>query len=114
SVLRGGPDVGALTLTRWYAVHVLVLPPLLAVIMSLHLYLMRRHGISGPVSASASGEAATPNERWKPFFPEQAGRDLTMAILAGVVLAVLAWRGAPALEPPADPAASDYVPRPEW
>src|SRR4029079_18811770 len=29
AVLRGGEDVGALTLTRWYALHVLVLPPLL-------------------------------------------------------------------------------------
>jgi ubiquinol-cytochrome c reductase cytochrome b subunit len=32
----------------------------------------------------------------------------------GVLLAVLAWKGAPALEPPADPTASDYIPRPEW
>src|SRR5262249_18481590 len=26
----------------------------------------------------------------------------------------LAWKGAPALEPPADPTSSDYIPRPEW
>lgn len=37
-----------------------------------------------------------------------------MAALSGLVLAVLAWKGAPALAPPADPASSDYVPRPEW
>jgi len=50
----------------------------------------------------------------EPFFPRQAGRDLVVAAAVGVLLAVLAWKGAPALEPPADPTSSDYVPRPEW
>jgi ubiquinol-cytochrome c reductase cytochrome b subunit len=67
---------------------------------------MRRHGISGPITPRDGAP--------KPFFPYQAGRDLTVAILAGVLLAVLAWKGAPALEAPADPTSSDYVPRPEW
>jgi ubiquinol-cytochrome c reductase cytochrome b subunit len=106
SLLRGGTDIGALTLTRWYAIHVLVLPPLLAGFVVLHLFLMRRQGISGPVRPRA-GEP-------KPFFPNQAARDLAVAGLFGVVLAVLAWKGAPALEPPADPTSSDYIPRPEW
>src|SRR5262249_33157335 len=43
-LLRGGPDIGALTLTRWYAIHVLVLPPALAGLVILHLFLMRRQG----------------------------------------------------------------------
>ncbi len=105
-LLRGGPDIGALTLTRWYAIHVLVLPPVLAGLVILHLFLMRRQGISGPVRQQ-------PGEP-QPFFPSQAARDLVMAIAVGVLLAVLAWKGAPALEAPADPTASDYVPRPEW
>ena len=104
--LRGGSEIGALTLTRWYAVHVLVLPALLAVLVTLHLYLMRRHGISGPVRPRPG-----PSQM---FFPHQAARDLTMAIAVGVVLAVLAWRGAPPLEAPADPTSADYVPRPDW
>lgn len=104
--LRGGSEIGALTLTRWYALHVLVLPPVLAVLVAAHLYLMRRHGISGPIRPRRGAPTA--------FFPSQAARDLTMAIAAGTVLAVLAWHGAPALEPPADPTASSYVPRPEW
>jgi ubiquinol-cytochrome c reductase cytochrome b subunit len=37
-----------------------------------------------------------------------------MAALVGVLMAVLAWKGAPALEPPADPTSSAYIPRPEW
>lgn len=107
ALLRGGPEIGALTLTRWYAVHVLVLPALLAVLVTLHLYLMRRHGISGPVRSPAGRPSQL-------FFPYQAARDLTMATAVGILLAVLAWQGAPALEPPADPTSSDYVPRPDW
>jgi ubiquinol-cytochrome c reductase cytochrome b subunit len=106
NLLRGGPDIGALTLTRWYGAHVLVLPPILFGLTGLHLYLMRRHGISGPITP----QRGVPQT----FFPYQASRDLTVAIAAGVVLAWLAWQGAPALEPPADPTASDYIPRPEW
>lgn len=106
NLLRGGPDIGALTLTRWYAVHVLVLPPVLFGLTALHLYLMRRHGISGPVRPAA-GEEQT-------FFPYQAARDLTVALVVGVGLAYVAWNGAPPLEPPADPTSSDYIPRPEW
>lgn len=106
NLLRGGPDIGALTLTRWYGVHVLVLPPVLFGLTAFHLYLMRRHGISGPI---------TPREgRSESFFPYQAARDLTVAVAMGVLVAALAWNGAPPLEPPADPTASDYIPRPEW
>jgi len=106
NLLRGGPDIGAMTLTRWYAVHVLVLPPVLFGLIGLHLYLMRRHGISGPITPQ-TGESRS-------FFPYQAGRDLTVALVVGIALAALAWQGAPALEPPADPTSSDYIPRPEW
>jgi mono/diheme cytochrome c family protein len=37
-----------------------------------------------------------------------------VALLAGVVLILLALKGAPALEPPADPTSGNYVPRPDW
>jgi ubiquinol-cytochrome c reductase cytochrome b subunit len=106
ALLRGGPEIGALTLTRWYAAHVLILPALLAGLVIVHLYLMRRQGISGPVRKQAGPSTM--------FFPVQAARDLAMAAAVGVLLAALAWKGAPALEPPADPISASYVPRPEW
>lgn len=106
ALMRGGAEIGALTLTRWYGVHVLVLPALLVGLTIAHLYLMRRHHISGPVTPKTG-----PSES---FFPHQAARDLTMAIVVGTLMAVLAWRFAPTLEAPADPSSSNYVPRPEW
>lgn len=106
TLLAGGPEVGALTLTRWYALHLLVLPALVVVLTAVHLVLLRRHGISGPARPVAGPS--------QPFYPYQAARDATMIALVASILTVLAWWGAPALEPPADPASSDYVPRPEW
>src|SRR5262249_5114889 len=49
AVMRGGSQLGALTLLRWYAAHVLLLPAALVALVVTHLYLMRRHGISGPI-----------------------------------------------------------------
>jgi ubiquinol-cytochrome c reductase cytochrome b subunit len=106
SLARGGAEVGALTLTRWYSAHVILLPALLVTLVAFHLYLMRRHGISGPVRERAG-------ER-RPFFPYQAARDATVTLVLAAVLVTLAVWGMPELEAPADPADATYVPRPEW
>ena len=106
AVLRGGASVGALTLTRWYAVHVIFLPALLVLLVVLHVVLMRRHGISGPVRPR-EGPMTT-------FYPWQAARDTAVVAIVLVALASFAWNGAPPLEGPADPTDTTYIPRPEW
>lgn len=47
-VLKGGDEMGAATLTRFYAMHVLVLPVLTASLVAIHLFLVVWHGISEP------------------------------------------------------------------
>lgn len=47
-LIRGGTEVGAVTLTRFYAVHVLVLPVTLGGILFIHLALVIWHGVSVP------------------------------------------------------------------
>ena len=108
ATLAGAPggQIGALTLSRWFAMHVIVLPVLLAGLVVSHLYLLRRHGISGPVRARAGASRA--------FYPYHAARDVTVILAVSLVLVLLAWRGLPALERMADPADNTYVPRPEW
>jgi quinol-cytochrome oxidoreductase complex cytochrome b subunit len=44
--LRGGPDLSALTLQRFFAAHIWILPALLAALIGVHLYLIIRHGES--------------------------------------------------------------------
>lgn len=105
-LLRGGATIGALTLTRWYALHVIFLPAGLVALVALHLVLMRRHGISGPVRPRQGSPS--------PFYPWQAARDTVVVAAVLTALLVLAWNGAPPLEGPADPGQSSYVPRPEW
>lgn len=47
--LRGGPSLGALTLTRFYALHVFVLPIIVAVALALHFAMIRKQGIARPL-----------------------------------------------------------------
>jgi ubiquinol-cytochrome c reductase cytochrome b subunit len=106
TALQGGSSIGALTLTRWYAVHIIFLPALLLMLVAMHVFLMRRHGISGPVSPQRGARFS--------FYPAQAARDVAVVTIVLAALTAIAWRGAPALDAPADPADATYVPRPEW
>lgn len=46
SVLRGGSELSAITLARFFAVHIWFLPALIVATIGLHLYLVIRVGIS--------------------------------------------------------------------
>src|SRR5258705_2424715 len=104
-VLKGGTDLGALTLMRWYAAHVFLLPACLIAFTVAHIYLMRRHGISGPVKAVPGS--------MHPFYPYQAIRDtIAIAVVFGLLLTMAVAFNAP-LDALADPTDATYVPRPE-
>jgi quinol-cytochrome oxidoreductase complex cytochrome b subunit len=45
-IMRGGPDLSAITLSRFFGVHVWVLPIALLSLIGIHLYLIIRNGIS--------------------------------------------------------------------
>ncbi|MFZ0533176.1 MAG: cytochrome b N-terminal domain-containing protein [Anaerolineales bacterium] len=45
-IIRGGNDISAVTLVRFYGTHVWVLPSLLFLLIGIHLYLVIRNGIS--------------------------------------------------------------------
>jgi len=47
-LLRGGPELSGVTLTRFFGVHVWVLPALLLVTLGIHLFLVFKIGISAP------------------------------------------------------------------
>jgi quinol-cytochrome oxidoreductase complex cytochrome b subunit len=49
ALLRGGPSLGALTLLRFYSLHVFVLPILTAVGMLLHFAMIRKQGVARPL-----------------------------------------------------------------
>ena len=106
TMLRGGEHLGALTLGRWYAAHVFILPLLLGLFVVAHLALMRRHGISGPITPRQGAPVA--------FFPWHVMKDTVMMAGAFSGLLVVALLLKAPLDPVANPADASYVPRPEW
>jgi quinol-cytochrome oxidoreductase complex cytochrome b subunit len=46
--LVGGADFGATTLSRFYAIHMLLIPGVIAALIGAHLYLVTKLGISAP------------------------------------------------------------------
>jgi len=133
-VVRGGTELGAAALTRFYAVHVLVLPAVLVGLLAVHIALVIYHGVSVPPTLWGGDLVADPEieqlrsptldrdaerylafkRRGRPFWPDVIFEDLVIAIVVFLVLAGLAvTQGAP-LEAQADPADTAYIPRPEW
>ncbi len=109
-LLRGGPEVGALTLTRLYALHVILLPAVLAALVAIHLFLVHRLGITPPGQPVGQEDV----ER-APFFPDHVLREVMVGVGAIAAVAVLtAVMGGAPLEAPASRDAAGYDPRPEW
>ena len=106
ALVRGGKEVGALTLTRFYGVHVMLLPAALMAFSGIHLYLVRKHHISGPV-VPRKGKS-------EPFFPVQLFRDAVVVLVATGLLILLAVAFRPELGGIADPSGVNFTPRPEW
>jgi len=46
--LRGGPDFGATTLSRFYSIHMLLIPGAIAALIGAHLYLVAKLGTTAP------------------------------------------------------------------
>ena len=56
--LRAGPEFGATTLSRFYAIHMMLIPGLIAALIGAHLYLITKLGISAPPWIKAEEEPA--------------------------------------------------------
>lgn len=129
-LLRGGSQLGAATLTRFFALHVLLFPVLLATVVLVHLSLVIRQGIAPRARELEGGaprrttDAAYPQyyretyARTKHagvrFWPDIIAKDITVAVAVVALLVLLARAFGAGLEPPADPTDTSYVPMPEW
>jgi cytochrome b6 len=83
--LRGGEDVTGATLTRFYALHISVLPGIAILLIAFHVLLVQRHGMHAPDPAPGG----SPN-RSMPFFPDFLLRDLVGWLSALAILAAMA------------------------
>ncbi len=108
-VMRGGTEIGAVTLSRFYALHTIWLPWLAFGLVGVHLFFVRYYGSSGKPQN-------TPEEMktGKPFYPDQVFEDVVGMLILFVALAAVALFVPVPLEDVADPTNADYDPRPEW
>lgn len=107
-VAQGGNDYGHLTLTRFYALHVILLPLLTLGLIGVHLALFRRHGVT-----PAAGKTPEALARVETFWPKQVAYDAVFATLVVASVSALSLIVGAPLEAPADPA-SNFIARPEW
>ena len=140
--LRAGPEFGATTLSRFYAIHMLLIPGLIVALIGAHLYLVTKLGITR--AAVAQGRSTSPRSspgrkcerggrpvnqaekeaylreysilknEGKPFFPYAVAKDSIMAMIVIFVITFLALMFGAELGPKADPTTTTYVPRPDW
>jgi ubiquinol-cytochrome c reductase cytochrome b subunit len=134
-LMLGGDGVSGATLTRFYAVHAMLLPALLVAVLAFHIYLVRVHGISGeedaateaseprglgvspePSSGTQSAERSgeTPKPRPYRFYPEHAWRSAIVYAVGLLALIGLSIFAHIPREPVAGTQVENYLPRPEW
>jgi ubiquinol-cytochrome c reductase cytochrome b subunit len=90
-LLLGGPIIGAETLSRFFTLHVFVIPGLIIALVSLHLRLVLAAGINEFPKPGERVDRATYRDRYEvmlktqgvPFVPHAIGKDL---VFAGVVI----------------------------
>jgi len=110
--LRGGEDVTEATLRRFFGLHVAILPGIATLMVTLHLVLIQRQGMSKPTSWLA---VAPERRRTMPFFPQFALHDLLLWFVLLNGLAIVAVLFPAPLGLKADPfAPAPAGIKPEW
>ena len=107
-LLQGGALTGIVALTRFYVLHMLFLPGLLVILISLHFYFLRYRGLSDPLFGKR------PPIKTVRFFPVVVNRWLVLFMGVTLVLGLISWYWPAPFGDPADPTDSTYVPKPEW
>ncbi len=108
-IMRGGEEVGAVTLARFYAIHTIWLPWMVFGLVGVHLFFIRYLGSSG-LAKNTSEDM----KKGKPFYPDQLFEDgVAILVLFGVLAAMALFVPVPT-EDVADPTDASYDPRPEW
>jgi quinol-cytochrome oxidoreductase complex cytochrome b subunit len=122
--LRSGPEVTARTLSRFFGVHVLVLPASLLALLAIHVTFVHQQGLADPTRRVEPAEAAAravpaskssqDKRRFLPFFPNYVLDEVIAWYVMLAVLIVLASLFPAGLEEPADPLHTPEHTKPEW
>lgn len=109
-MMRGGADMGTLTISRFFVAHVFFIPACIFALVASHIFLFRKAGAAGPFTENPY----KPEQKPELFYPRQVLMDLSLTALLIIGLGLLAFFAPMQLGPPANPADAQYIPRPEW
>jgi ubiquinol-cytochrome c reductase cytochrome b subunit len=108
--MAGGIQTGGLTISRYCAFHMVLIPMMMGVIVAIHLFLIQIYGELGPPPKGNEEDVGT-----QPFFPYQLSKDVVVSFLMLIALVLLArYVGVPYDAPAAPLASIESVPKPEW
>ncbi len=113
-LLRGGETVGDNTLTRYFILHVGILPAAMTALLAFHILQIRLHGVT---EFEFSGGARKPPEseaKSYPFFPDHAMTEVILGVGLAFVLTCLAVIFPTPLDVKADPLTTPPHIKPEW
>ncbi|MEO8026485.1 MAG: cytochrome bc complex cytochrome b subunit, partial [Bryobacteraceae bacterium] len=105
-LLGSDGSIGVVTFARFYAAHVLLLPPITMLLIGVHVFLVRKHGV-----APQPSDEGVPKKK---FFPEQVAKDTFAIFVMFLILTAAAIFAKVPLGHIADPTDTNYIPRPEW
>ena len=86
-LLRGGEDVTGATLTRFYAIHIAILPAIMTILLAGHLLFIQRQGMHAPTYVEKLPDDKKTN---MPFFPNFLLRDMLLWLIVLNLLLYLA------------------------
>ncbi len=111
-VLLGGASVGQETLSRFFLIHVAILPWVLVLLIVVHLVLMRLHNLG--TLEDVGQERPFPPESGVPFWPVHMAKEACVAIVCFAVLLTLSVLSPWEIGQPANPLETPAGIKPEW
>ena len=103
--MRGGEDVTANTLTRFFTFHVGMLPPLIILFLAMHIIILRIHGVSEPEGYEKG---------YYSFYPHHFYKIIIITLFVLCVLSTLTIIYPPGLGAPANASVTPTHIKPEW